>query len=315
MPASQASTETRIPRQIQQRHDRAVARYLPAEPDASLPATVVDPATPPATPVATAAEPAVDPRHSDPAYWKARFEVTSGMLAAERKAKKDAEDRLTRQITELQTQTRTLQAAAPAAPIDLADFYTPEEIEKYGPEQCEAMARSALRAAKKTVDERIAAEVQPLRERQDRDEQTAVENAKREFMDKIHEQVPDFDDADPRWVAWLQEIDPNTDTPRQAVLTIHVTARNAAGCVKVIKAWQASLKTPTPPITPSGTGAAPGVGDIAAPTAEDVAGLIAPTDVEVKDFYKRAALGKVKDAERVAFEARMEKRQRPRVAA
>ena len=315
MPASQASTETRIPRQIQQRVATAVARYAPAEPDASRPAAATDPATPPAAAPATPAEPAADPRHSDPAYWKARFEVTSGMLAAERKAKKDVEDRLTRQITELQTQTRTLQAAVPAAPIDLAEFYTPEEIEKWGAEQCEAMIRGALRAAKKTTDERIAAEVQPLREQRERDDQTAAENSKREFMDKIHEQVPDFDDADPRWVAWLQEIDPNTDAPRQAVLTIHVTARNAAGCVKVIKAWQASLKTPTPPITPSGTGAAPGVGDAVMPSAEAVNALVAPTDAEVKDFYKRAALGKVKDAERIAFEARMEKRQRPRVAA
>ncbi len=253
MPASQASTETRIPRQIQRAADRAVAR-VPAEPDASRPAAVTDPATPPAATPATPAEPAADPRHSDPAYWKARFEVTSGMLAAERKVEGRGGSGDSAESQAYQTQTRTLQAAAPAAPIDLADFYTPEEIEKYGPEQCEAMARSALRAAKKTVDERIAAEVQPLREQQERrPRKTQKLRLRACSWTTAMSRLPDFDDTDARWHTWLNEIDPNTEAPRQAVLTIHSSSRNVAGCVKVIKAWQASLKTPTPPITPSGT--------------------------------------------------------------
>ena len=37
-------------------------------------------------------------------------------------------------------------------------------------------------------------------------------------------------------------------------------------------------------------------------------GLAAPTGDEVKDFYKRSALGKVKDSERVEFEARLKLR-------
>ena len=200
--------------------DASRATYLPNR-MLSRPAAVTDPASaPPAATPATPAEPAADPRHSDPAYWKARFEVTSGMLAAERKAKKDVEDRLTRQITELQTQTRTLQAAVPAAPIDLAaEFYTPEEIEKWGAEQCESDdSRSIARREEDHLTNGLPLRFSRSVTSGNADDQTAAENSKREFMDKIHEQVPDFDDADPRWVAWLQEIDPNTDAPRQAVL-------------------------------------------------------------------------------------------------
>jgi hypothetical protein len=316
MPASQASTKSRVPQQIQERHAKAIAPYLKAaEPDASAPAAATAPALPTAS-AATPADPLIDARANDPNYWQQRFKVTEGMLARERQAAKDRETSKNQQIVDLQTQVRDLKAAVPAAPIDLSEFFTPEEIAAYGEPQCRVMATTAMRAAEKQAKNLIAAEVQPLRDRQASDAQADEAAAKQEFFDKIEAQVPDFDDADPRWVAWLQEIDEHTGAPRQAVLTIHSASRNVMGCVKVIKEWKASLAVPTPPVSPSGTGAAPtGAGDAAPATPEAVSALTPPSDAEVKEFYKRSSLNKVKGPERVAFEARMKLRQQPRAAA
>ena len=115
MSASQASTETRIPRQVQARVAASVARYTPAEPDQSS-AAPADPAATPAAPAAPSAEVHLDPRHSDPAYWKARFDVTSGMLAKERADHRITRDEKDRQIAELQDKARQVSTAAAPAP-------------------------------------------------------------------------------------------------------------------------------------------------------------------------------------------------------
>ena len=57
---------------------------------------------------------------------------------------------------------------------------------------------------------------------------------------------------------------------------------------------------PTPPIAAGATGG--NGGDV--PPGSPV--LAYPTSTEIKDFYKRSALGKVKDKERQEFEARMQ---------
>jgi hypothetical protein len=316
MQPTQASNETKLPRAVLRRSQAIAERYAPkAEPDAPNPAADAAPATPPAAPPpATPAEPqaaapAVDPRDTDPSYWRQRFSVTEGILRRERADRATEAETLHQRIAKLEDEARSFQAQTPTK-IDITQFYTPEQIEKYGEEQCEVMAATAMRAARMSAQESITAAVQPLKDHQTRTRDREAASAQQQFQDKLTELYPNWPvaDKDPSWLAWLAEDDEN-GAQRQSILTIHITNGNASGAARMFKAWE-KTKTPvaappTPPVTPSGSGAAPGSDTPQAPAAPDGKAFTPPTGAEVKDYYKRSALGKVKDLERVAFEARL----------
>ncbi len=197
-----------------------------------------------------------------------------------------------------------VEKAAPPAEIDLKQFFTDAQIETYGEEQCRVMAQGAMKAAASEAQKLIDAAVRPLKQQRETDATTEAERRKNAFVDKLAELVPDWQvtDKDQRWLDWLEEEDEHGAT-RQSILTAHIQAANAAGAAKMFKAFAKTIAVPSPPVAPAGTGA--GAGDGAPPPNP---GLTAPSDAEVKDFFKRSALGKVKDSERVEFDARMKLR-------
>ena len=327
MTASVAQNETRLPRAVV-RQSAAIAAAIAARESANesgapsadgntAPITATTPAVPPATTSAPPATPPVDPRESDPNYWKQRFNVTSGILAKEREARKTEVEELRRKNAELQTQAASSTPAVPDTPIDLTAFYTPQQIETYGEEQCRVMAKTAMDAAQATAQKLIDAAVRPLKEQREQEKADATASRKQAFIDKLIELVPDYQvlDVDPRWsdehTGWLAQEDEN-GVQRQQLLNIHIGNADAKRVAKMFEQFRASITTqaPTPPVTPSGSGAAP-AGDGQSPAAS-VAGLTAPSDAEVRDYYKRSAIGKVKDDERVQFEARLKLRNAPR---
>lgn len=321
MQASQAKdSPVTLPRAVLRRSaaiDARIAARNESKPDPTDPNTppalpnvqAVTPSDPPALPLAEATAPAVDPRENDPAYWRQRFNVTAGVLKTERDARKAEAAETNRKLTELQEQVRILQASAPLieTKMDLTRFFTPAQIEQFGEEQCEAMAKAANASAQAAVQQAIEAEVKPLREQQERTRTQTVEDRKQAFTDKLTELVPNYAeiDTDPAWLAWLAQDDEATGLERQAILNTHINALNAPKVAKVFTDFLKS-KAPrqSPPVVGKGNGAGPS-GD--APPVSTAAAK-APTDAEVKDFFKRATLGKVKDTERVEFEARMKLR-------
>ena len=321
MQASQAKDSTvTLPRAVLRRSAAIEARIAarsepktePADPNAppvdpSAQAAIPSEPAPPAEPAA----PAADPRENDPAYWRQRFNVTAGVLNAERNQRKGDATEFNRKLTELQEQVRTLQAAATPSEtkLDLGQFFTPEQIEQFGEEQCEAMAKAANASAQAAVKQAIEAEVKPLREAQERTKTQTIEDQKQAFTDKLAELVPNYAEIDVAedWLAWLAQEDEATGLERQGILNSHIASLNA---VKVAKVFTDFLKTkapkPVPPVVGKGNGAGPS-GD--APPVVPAA-LKAPTDAEVKAFYKRAAImqGRMPESERLEFEARMKLR-------
>lgn len=327
MQPNTASNDTKLPRAVLRRSAeikaRIDARRTP-EPDqpnhAGDAAPAATPAAPPAPPVdAQPQAPAGDPRDSDPAYWKQRFSVTEGILRSERAARTAQTEGLHQRVAELEGQLRSLQATAkPTEKIDIAQFYTPEQIAQYGAEQCEVMAETAMRAATATAQKLIDAAVQPIKQERERAAVNDATNAKQAFTDKLTELYPKWPtaDVDPRWLAWLAEEDEN-EVVRQTILNVYIDKGNATGAAKMFRAWEKSVAPavvpppPAPPITPSGSGANPGPENPGAPSPASAADATPPTSAEIKDFYKRAATirpgrpGYVTDSDRVKFEARL----------
>ena len=308
MPASQASTETRVPRQVQARLNASLDRYKPAESDPLNPeAAAADPASPPAAPAATPAEPAADPRHTDPAYWRARFEVTSGLLSKERENRRVERDALHQQVADLQSKARSTPTAALAsAEIDLSKFFTPAQIESYGEEQCRAMAQGAQAAVDLKTQALVDAAVRPLVEQRERDATDATADKQQKFDDALLAAWPNWkvEDADAKWRTWLEEEDEN-GAVRQTILNIHLGNGDVPKIMRMRKVFlKMQPVRPPPPVAPSGSGAQPAI-DADPPTRDDVTALTYPSPAEIKTFYSRSTMGKVKDDERVAFEARL----------
>jgi hypothetical protein len=323
MQPSQARTELKLPRQVVRRSAAIEARYKPAEPDNPNPADLNAPAdTPPAASEAKPTDPQPptpqgDPRDTDPAYWKQRFQVTDGLLKRERTDRQREQGELHQRVNDLSEQVRTLKSAAPANSetpvVDIKRYFSPAQIETYGEEQCLTMAKAAEVAAETKAGELIEAAMKPLREQQARDTETAAERSKREFYDALAVEYPNYAaaDVDPSWLAYLEADDEN-EVQRQGILDAHIRNRNVKAIGRMFKAWEKSIapapaaKPPVPPMSPSGSGAAPGDSASNAPAAPDGSEPVGyPTAAEIKDFYKRSSINKVGTAERSKFEARL----------
>src|SRR5665213_9292 len=306
MPVS-LSPETRVPRQVAERAARALERYKPVETDPLIPAAPADPASPPAAAAATTVDSQVDPRHADPAYWKARFDVTSGLLSKERTDRSAERLELNRQNAALQEKLRQAPTASAPAEINLSKFFTPQQIETYGEEQCRVMAQTATTAAIASAQELITAEVRPLKEQNERREAEQKADAQARFEDTLTAAWPLWraEDLDQKWRDWLAE-EGDDGAVRQQVLNIHIANRDVPKIMRIRKVYE-KLQTPpvpVPTLAPSGSGAAPTI-DAEPPTRDDVSALSYPPPAEIKEFYRRSALGKVKDDERIKFEARL----------
>ena len=321
MQPSQASNETRLPRAVLRRsaaiNERLAAKAAESEPHPA------DPNAPPASPSATAANPAdpdpappaptpsADPRENDPAYWKQRFNVTAGVLRTEREARQADATRFDQRLSELQNQILALQASAPAAAIELGSYLTPEQIETLGEEEATAVAEAARKAAREAVQAAIEVEIKPLRDQHAANQTANAEARKQQFVERLLELVPDFQviDVMPEWAdhdtGWLAEEDETTGVQRQKLMDEYVWKGDAKRVAALFNTFKASRQMPQPPVVPHGSGAPYG-GD---PPPVSAKGLKPLTPTEIRDFFKRAALGKrahppVTDAERTEFEAR-----------
>lgn len=257
--------------------------------------------------LATDGRPAADPRENDPAYWRQRFNVTQGMLRTQQENHRAAVEDKDRVITELRDKVRSLESGKSSSAsdaVEVATFFTPEQIERFGQDQCEAMATAAVKAARQQAQALLESEVKPLRDKAKATQAQAQEDKEAGFWEKLAEQVPDYPEInkDPAWLEWLTDDDADTGMQRQDILDRHRGALNAIGVAKLFQKFKAT-KTParTPPVAPPRS-AAGGQND---GQASNVPAQGYPTQAESKEFYKRAKLGKVTDQERVLWEQRL----------
>lgn len=317
MTASQATNAFRLPRPILKR-SAEIEAHLAAQREAHARLTAEPPAAPPApqaptaeTPPVPSATPAPDPRENDPAYWKHRFLTVDGVLRRQVETHNNHAAATNQHITELQEQVRTLQAATPQPAPDITKFFSPEEIEKYGQEQCAVMLRGSDALARERIDKAIEERVKPIQEEAKAKDARDKAAEWQKFLDSIEAAHPGFLELDKSegWQAWLRETDPSTDSERQLLVNEHIRRRNVPAIVRLVKTYEQLSRPPTPPVAPHGTAANGGSG-ASPPSAAAQAGP--PTDKEVRDFFTRCALDKkgtmVKAEERAAFEARMKLR-------
>ena len=312
-------TDTSLPRPIRaqmQRVREIVESQQPIQAPNEEPSPSHEPSASPAAPSPDASmapeapKPSQeDPRYSDPAYWKQRFQVTYGMLDKERRERTHSESQLNQRISDLMEQLRLAQMHQPQPrsqtedEVDLSQFFTPEQIEQYGEEQCKTLAQVSMRTGREAAQAAINEALKPIQEREKKSQEDREREAENAFYDALAEAVPDYleIDADEAWRAWLAEIDPETGFQRQAILNNHVKKRNAAGTAALFNKFKLHSVRPEPVVAPQGSASRP---EAPIPQAAPAGGGY-PSQAEIKDFYKRSSLGKVKDDERARFEDRL----------
>lgn len=307
MNESALNTEIRLPRQVKERADRARAATSTPNPDevapsADPPVAAVEPPAP--TPAAT-----VDPRENDPVYWKQRFKVTEGMWKRDK-------DKFARDLGALQNdlqaaaqRIRELESkgAASNEDVDLAEFFTAEEVETLGEEQARIQARAILKKSREIAGSLIKQEVEPLKRKQQQDQDALATERQNGFLTALTELQPNWQEVnkDARWIEWLEMDDPQSGVWRQTILDAAQDRGDAARVAKMIQQWEAELNAVRVPSEPTGApqghpGSSGQSGAGTPPTAKGV-----PTPAEIRDFYKRKALGKVRESEATEFNARI----------
>lgn len=296
-------------------------------PAGATPPTVTPPAaaaadTPSQTPP-TPAVPAADPRHSDPAYWEQRFRVMQGKLTEARELHKAEIDGLETRIADLETSVSekeqellTLKAShsPSSSKIDLGQFLTPEDIERIGEDE----ATTLIAVAQKAIEAHVAkmtpapapaptpaATASKPSDRQTREVERREREARETFLEQLVDLVPDYQNVDRSdgWKAWLAEKKGPRGVERQTVLNAHLRVGDAHAVAAMFEQYRETVAPPPAPITAHAEG-----GQNEDPAPPQPGALTAPSDKEVKDWYKRAAVSKVSDSERKIFEARMKLR-------
>lgn len=305
MNESALNTEIRLPRQVKERADRARAMSQTPNPDEPVP-----PAAPPAAAVepSPTPAPAVDPRDNDPVYWKQRFKVTEGMwkrdkerFAGELSALQGNLQAANQRIRELESQ------GSSSGEVDLTTIFTAEQIETLGEDQAKVIASTVINEAKKAADERIRAEVEPIRKQQQSGAQRLAESRQDAFLEALTELKSNWAEvnADERWIDWLSQDDPDSGVWRQTIIDQAQARGDAARVAKMITAWESEMGLAVTPATPNHVpqGRAGSAGQTPHPGQAMAKGT--PTPHEIRDYYKRRALGKVREDEAKEFDARI----------
>jgi hypothetical protein len=246
-----------------------------------------------------------------------------GKLGQERGLHKAEIDGLETRIADLETAVSTKEqeiSSLKASPspssskIDLGQFLTPEEIERIGEDEATTLISAAQKAVEATMAKMLPAAPAPApaaapakpADRATREAERAARDARTAFLDELLELVPDYQAIDETtgWKAWLAEKKGPRGVERQDVLNAHMRVGDAHAVAAMFEQYRTESALPAAPITPH----AGGGGQNEDPTPQRSTTMLPPTEAEIKSYYKRAAIGKVSDAERTTFEARLKLR-------
>jgi hypothetical protein len=182
----------------------------PAEPPQDQQTQQAEPK--PVEPTPTPTEPVVAEEK-----WEQKYKTLKGMYDAE-------VPRLHADLRDLKAQVDSLRKASetkpvePAKPVAATKLVTDADVEAFGQDLIEVQRKVAREVASEFRGELDAmrAENEKLREQLT---STGTQVSEASFEQRLYRMVPDFEavNADPKWIAWLNEVDPLLRAPRSSV--------------------------------------------------------------------------------------------------
>lgn len=227
--AAQKAEQERAAAPVEQTVEAANQDVSPEVPAAVTPTEPVENSQPP---VATAKE--------DEELWKHRYLTLQGIQQAEARSTKE----LKQQFEQLQAEITKLKAA----PVSVQSLVSDEEKSEFGEDLIDVQRRIAKEelAPLTAQMEALAEENKKLREQLSQVDATVASSG---FEQRLKQAVPDFYEIndDPRWVAWLDEVDPILRAPRRSV----AQAAYERGDVEATSAYVKMFKSTITSVAPS----------------------------------------------------------------
>jgi uncharacterized protein YukE len=180
---------------------------------------------------------------SEDKVWQQKYKTLQGMYDAE-------VPRLHAQVKELQSYVDKLRQETEAKPKKSEEtkrekLVTDADVEAFGADLIEVQRKVAREVAME-----FRSEIESLRaenaELQKQIQQTGSQIGEVTFEQRLHRLVPDFAqiNADPKWVAWLDEYDPLIRAPRRAVAQQAFNSGDAEGVAHYVKLFREATAEP-----------------------------------------------------------------------
>ena len=239
-----------LPRQVeaQLRELEALEKQLT---DAQNPAPAdptPNPAEPPQDPQPAPAEPKPvepTPTPTEPVVaeekWEQKYKTLKGMYDAE-------VPRLHADLRDLKAQVDNLRKASETKPVEpvkpavAEKLVTDADVEAFGSDLIEVQRKVAREVAAEFRGELDAmrAENEKLREQLT---STGTQVSEASFEQRLYRMVPDFEavNADPKWIAWLNEVDPLLRAPRATVAQQAFNRGDAEGVAHYVAMFKKSV--------------------------------------------------------------------------
>jgi len=239
-----------LPRQVeaQLRELEALEKQL-AEGNNPAPADPnPQPAEPPQDPQPQPAEPKPvepTPTPTEPVVaeetWQQKYKTLKGMYDAEVPRLHADLRELKAQVDSLRkaSETKPVEPAKPAAPTKLV---TDADVEAFGQDLIEVQRKVAREVAAEFRGELDAmrAENEKLREQLT---STGTQVSEASFEQRLYRMVPDFEavNANPKWIAWLNEVDPLLRAPRSSVAQQAFNRGDAEGVAHYVAMFKQTI--------------------------------------------------------------------------
>ena len=265
----------------------------PADPAPTLAEPPQDPQPAPAEPKPV--EPTPTPTEPVVAEetWQQKYKTLKGMYDAE-------VPRLHADLRELKAQVDSLRKASETKPVEpvkpkaAEKLVTDADVEAFGSDLIEVQRKVAREVAAEFRGELDAmrAENDKLREQLT---STGTQVSEASFEQRLYRMVPDFEavNADPKWIAWLNEVDPLLRAPRSSVAQQAFNRGDAEGVAHYVALFKQNSK----PVEPAADRTEelerqlqPNRGATSAPPTSQKGKVYTNADIE-KMFRKAADLG------------------------
>ena len=228
----------------QQIADSQKQAETPPEPAPAEPNPDPSPAPAEPTPVEVKPEP-TEPVVAEET-WQQKYKTLKGMYDAE-------VPRLHADMRELKSQVESLRKAAETKPAEPVKKPTPEklvtdaDVEAFGSDLIEVQRKVAREVAAEFRGELDAmkAENDKLREQLTA---TGTQVSEASFEQRLHRLVPDFEavNIDPKWIDWLNEVDPLLRGPRMSVAQEAFNRGDAEGIAHYVSLFKATQAPAAP---------------------------------------------------------------------
>lgn len=233
----------------------SVAGKLAPEPEKPTPDEVPDegqttaepaePEEPPAPEGSQPSKPSEPSGKDDESLWEHKYHRLQGKYDAEVPRLHQQIKDLSGMVDALKQEVENAKAAPqPETPPEPEKLVTDADIEEYG----EAFVDLQRRIAREEFGKDLSALRQENAQLREMLERTGSQIGEMTFNQKLLQAVPDFEavNADPRWVAWLDEYDPIIRAPRRAVAQDAFNREDAEAVADYVRLFKSQLPQEAP---------------------------------------------------------------------